>query len=178
MEVMLDLETLSVNPNAAILTIGAIKWNRRGPLLPMRELPQFYRRIELKSCVEVGREINEGTKKWWSEQSKEAQYEVFGHPDRIPLKQALEEFKEWYGFSTSVWANGDDFDCVILSESARACNVEVPWKFWQTRDVRTLYDLGNVKKRDLPNNGAHNALDDCYNQIIGVKRALKNLNLY
>ena len=177
MEVMLDIETLSTSPDAVILTLGAIKWNRRGELKPMSSMSKFYRRITLDSCLELGRKVDKDTKKWWDEQDADVRYEAFEHPDRIPLKQALEEFFRWYGSSRNVWSNGDDFDCVIVGESARACGLDVPWKFWQTRDVRTLYDLGNIRKSDLPNDLVHNALYDCYSQIVGVKKALENLNL-
>jgi len=174
---MLDLETYSVEPNAAILTIGAIKFSRSGPLQPKKKLSTFYRRVHLQSCINAGLHINQETVQWWSTQDKDALYEAVGNPDRIPLKQALEEFNVWFRGSYIVWANAPSFDCVILESAAKVCDVPVPWKFWNTRDCRTIFDLGKVRMKDLPVSTAHNAVDDCYRQIIGVKRALKNLEL-
>jgi len=37
-DVMLDIETLSTSNNALILTIGAIKWNRKGVIKKKHEL--------------------------------------------------------------------------------------------------------------------------------------------
>jgi hypothetical protein len=177
LEVMIDLETYSVEPNAVILTIGAIKFSRTGSVQAKKKLSTFYRRITLKSCKDVGLHTNPETVEWWSAQEKTAMYEAIGNPDRIPLKQALEEFNNWFRGSYIVWANSPSFDCVILESAAKACGSKIPWKFWNTRDCRTLFDLGNVRIKDLPIGIAHNAEDDCYRQIIGVKRALKNLGL-
>ena len=49
-EVMIDIETLSTRPNAVILTIGAIKFDRKGPLKKLEEMDQFYVRISKESC--------------------------------------------------------------------------------------------------------------------------------
>jgi len=176
-EIMLDIETASVRPNAAILTIGAIKFSRKGNLKPLDDLDTFYRKINLDSCKKLKMHIDPGTEAWWKRQSPEALEEAFGGKNRVSLKQALVELQQFFRGCDIVWANGDDFDCVIVGEACRLCGLEIPWKFWNTRDCRTVMDLGNVYTRDLPGDGAHHAVHDCYRQIIGVKRALKNLGL-
>lgn len=176
-EVMLDIETLSSRPNAVITVIGAIKFSRTGKLQPLEKLETFYRRINIQSCLHVGLQIDKNTLEWWNKQDKDAKYECIDNTDRVTLTEALNDFKTWFGNCEKIWGNGDDFDCTILDEAYTRTGIEKPWKFWNTRDVRTLFDLGCIRKYDLPNNNEHHALHDCYRQIVGVKKALKNLDL-
>ena len=176
-EVMLDLETLSTRPNAVILVIGAVKFTRKDNLQPLEKLDTFYKRITIHSCTKKGLRIDKNSLDWWKEQDKAIKYEAIDNPDRVSLEEALTEFKTWFGNCEKVWGNGDDFDCTILAKAYVRCNMEIPWKFWNTRDVRTLFDLGKVRKFDLPDINEHHALYDCYRQIVGVKRALKNLGM-
>lgn len=174
---MLDLETMSTDSFASILTLGAIKFKRGDPIIPLGNCDSFYRRITFESCQNAGLVSSKDTMDWWNNQSDEARYEAFGNPDRIPLKQALEEFTTWFKGSKKIWAHGDDFDCVILGNAFTKCRLSVPWKFWDTRDTRTIYDLGGVKMTDLPANNAHHALHDCHRQIVGLQLSLKKLKL-
>lgn len=176
-DIMLDLETLSVRPDAAIIIIGAIKFCRKGNILSLEDSDKFYRRITIESCKKAGLRIDNSTMKWWNEQAKDVRYEALENPDRVPLEQALQEFSIWMGNSTYVWGNGDDFDCTILGEAFSRCNMEIPWKFFLTRDCRTLFDLAGIKKADLPRGLEHHAIHDCYRQIVGVKNSLRRLSL-
>jgi exodeoxyribonuclease VIII len=184
-EVMVDLETLSVRPNAAILVIGAIKFNRGEKwkddfdIKDLDKLDFFYVRIKLDSCANAGLHIDPVTEKWWSEQDEESKYEALTNPFRVSLKEALMSFKEWFGYNhyTKIWGNGSSFDCTILGEAYKRCGMEIPWKFFNERDLRTVMDLGNVRMCDLPQYGKHNALYDCYRQIIGFQRSENNMQL-
>jgi len=178
-EVMIDLETLSTSSMAAILTIGAIKFTRDKSIPTLDKCDSFYRRINLDSCKTIGLECSDQTIKWWNNQSSEAKYEALENPDRILIKKALIEFSEWFGNTKIIWSHGDDFDCVIIGNAFSQCGLTVPWKFWNTRDTRTLYDIGNIKMSDLPQDNAHHALHDCHRQIIGIHKSLENLkNIY
>lgn len=175
-QVMVDIETLSLNPNALILTIGAVKFDRKSPVKRLSKADTFYRRITMSSCVDVGLDVDKSVADWWKTQSKEAFYEAIKHPDRVPILQALTEFTEWFGNSRLIWSNGDDFDCVILKEAYKACKMETPWKYWNTRDVRTILDVSNVRLEDMPPNAIpHHALHDAYRQVLAVQEAFKRL---
>ena len=195
-EVMMDLETLSIRPHAVILVIGAIKFNR-GETCPDKITEQelknkhdcFYVRIKIDSCVNIDLHIDPKTQKWWNEQEQSVKYEALENPDRVTINQALRLFKKWFGRAngvfdpncsstqTKIWGNGSSFDCSILGEAYKRCGMEVPWKFWLERDLRTIMDLGKVKACDLPQYQKHNALFDCYRQIIGFQRSEKNLGI-
>ena len=53
-----------------------------------------------------------------------------------------------------------------------------PWKFYNCRDTRTIYDYGKINlNNDVPCMTKHHALHDCWNQIYGVKLATIKLNI-
>jgi hypothetical protein len=52
----------------------------------------------------------------------------------------------------------------------------VPWQYWQIRDARTIYDLGDDSAK-TGNSSAHNALADSYYQAIAVQNIYKELNI-
>lgn len=172
---MIDLETLSVEPDAVVVTIGAIKFNRDEDLKALKDYDTFYIRVDPKSCEEIGCTVDPNTVAWWNKQSRVAQHEALHNTDRIPIRQALTQLSEWLNGSKIIWANSPSFDCVILETAYKKCGIDIPWKFWLTRDCRTLFDLAGIRKRDLPSNGEHHALNDCYTQLIGVSRALSIL---
>ena len=170
-EIMLDLETLSTKPNALILTIGAIKFNRNDKTKDINKLETFYVRITKDSCKKLDMDIDENTVKWWNQQTNEAKYEVFDNKDRIDIKDALIKLSLFLKSHSYIWANSPSFDCVILENAFNQCNLEIPWKFWNIRDCRTIYDIGNINlKRISKDTISHNALNDCYNQIIGIQK--------
>ncbi len=177
-DVMIDLETLSTNVNALVLTLGAIKFDRSGPPRSLKRLDTFYRRIEIQSCIDKGLHISQETKDWWDVQNKEARYEAFIHKDRLPLAQVLKEFSTWFKGSKYIWSHGATFDCVILEEAYKACNLEVPWMFWNTRDTRTLFDISGVNMKDFRVKVEHHALYDAFRQVLGMKTSLERLRLY
>lgn len=177
---MIDIETLSTSPNASILTIAVVKFARGGPLEKLEKMEKFYVRVSTESCRELNMHEDEDTKKWWDNQDKSIRWEAMENPEeRVSIHEALQKLTNFIGSCEAiVWGNGDDFDCVILNQAYQTCGLVTPWKFWNTRDVRTVFDLGGVTPWSLPDNQKHHPIHDCYRQIIGLKRAFKNINLY
>jgi hypothetical protein len=173
-DIMVDLETLSVRNNAIILTIGAIKFDRN-KILPksISDIPEekmFYKRIKISSCEKIGLHRDSETENWWKKQHPDAYKEAFGfETDRIDIKNALKDFSKWFGFSTYIWGNGSIFDITILSEAYLRCNLPVPWKFYNVRDLRTILDVCDIRHEDN-NTNKHNALYDCFFQIKDIQK--------
>lgn len=173
-EVMLDLETLSTRSNAVILVIAGVKFDRKDKHIPVENMDTFYRRVDIESCKAVGMDINQDTVKWWNSQEKKVRDEAF-NGDRFPLKQALREFTTWYGNAKTIWSQGATFDIPILAEAYARCNMSEPWKYYNGRDTRTIYDLAGINPWNLPKGDEHNALADCWRQIWGVKTSFQKL---
>ena len=174
-EIMIDIETLSTKTNSLILTIAAVKFNRNEYKTKISDLESFYVRINQDSCQKLGMDVDENTVKWWNQQSDQARHEVFENKDRLNIKEALTQLSLFINNHTHIWANSPSFDCVILENAYNKCKLEIPWKFWNFRDCRTIYDIGNINIKKISENTVkHNALNDCYNQIIGIQLFFKS----
>lgn len=181
---MLDLETLSTRPNAVILVICAVRFNRNHTYSEkideksLGTMETFYKRILIHSCLHLGLHVDKQTEDWWNQQDEDIMYEALLNPDRDSLPTVLKSFSKWFGSNPRmrIWGNGSSFDVTILGEAYRLCGIEPPWKYWNVRDLRTVVDLGKVYMNDLPQDGHHNAKYDCYRQIIAFQRAKKNIN--
>jgi DNA polymerase III epsilon subunit-like protein len=154
--VMIDLETLSQAKTAAVVSIGAVKFTDD------RIIDSFYVNISPQSTKDLGLHISTSTIEWWKTQKPEAYAAL--RQSRKDAHTALDEFIAWYG-NTSVptWANGPDFDLVILEHMMHKCEKKVPWEFWHARCFRTFKNL--FVDRSFKLEGvAHNALDDATHQ--------------
>ena len=175
-EVMLDIESLSTKTNASIMTIGAIKFNRHD----FKVKEKFYKRITKESNEHFNRHFDENTISWWHSQSEEAKKEIFENKDRINLSSALQELSIFCRGASKIWANGICFDINILESAYEACDLDVPWRFFNVRDVRTVYDLGRMnltvfKRQNKLDKQHHNALHDCITQLLCFEQAMENI---
>ncbi len=174
---MIDIETLGTNPNSCILTIGAIKFDRNKDISDLKNCETFYCRIDKDSCLSIGLDIDNDTLEWWKKQSKQSRYEALENTDRIKIKDALIELKKFIKNSKYIWANSPNFDCIILENAFKKCEIEIPWKFWILRDCRTVYDIGNTNLKSFIKETCHHSLIDCHNQILCLQKALKKIHL-
>ena len=181
-EVMIDIETLSTKNNACILTIGAIKFNRTNTTVkPLEELTNekktFYVRINRKSCLLLGMDVDVKTIEWWNTLPEEVRHEaIYNKENRMEIRRALTELSEFLIGVNLFWSQGS-FDYNILENAYKVCNMPLPWKYWQIRDSRTIFDFLNVDLKSIKIDGSnsHNALDDSYKQILGIKSCKKKI---
>ncbi|EJG9526381.1 3'-5' exoribonuclease [Escherichia coli] len=158
---MIDLETMGKNPDAPIISIGAIFFDPQTGDMG----PEFSKTIDLETAGGV---IDRDTIKWWLKQSREAQSAIM--TDEIPLDDALLQLREFIDensgeFFVQVWGNGANFDNTILRRSYERQEIPCPWRYYNDRDVRTIVELGKAMDFDaraaIPFEGErHNALDD------------------
>lgn len=158
---MIDLETMGKNPDAPIISIGAIFFDPQTGNMG----PEFSKTIDLETAGGV---IDRDTIKWWLKQSREAQSAIM--TDEIPLDDALLQLREFIDensgeFFVQVWGNGANFDNTILRRSYERQGIPCPWRYYNDRDVRTIVELGKAIDFDartaIPFEGErHNALDD------------------
>ncbi|EMK7531232.1 3'-5' exoribonuclease [Escherichia coli] len=158
---MIDLETMGKNPDAPIISIGAIFFDPQTGDMG----PEFSKTIDLETAGGV---IDRDTIKWWLKQSREAQSAIM--TDEIPLDDALLQLREFIDensgeFFVQVWGNGTNFDNTILRRSYERQGIPCPWRYYNDRDVRTIVELGKAIDFDartaIPFEGErHNVLDD------------------
>jgi len=165
---MIDLETMSTKPNAAIIQIGACTFDGQAAGI----------RVDLQSCVDAGLAVDASTIMWWMQQSDAARASVTS-PGASPLRQALEQFTAGLaalglGSAGEVWSYPASFDIVILESAYRAVGLLVPWKYNAVRCLRTLAALRPDIARVKPAL-AHDAVSDATAQAAWAKACLEGL---
>lgn len=152
--IMLDLETMGTGSNAAIIAIGAVRFD-------FQITDQFYEVVDLQSCVDAGLEIEAQSVLWWMKQSDQARRE-FERPG-VALVETLKMFADWIGSDALVWGNGAAFDNAVLANAYRKVGLKQPWDFWNDRCFRTVKAMYPWIK--MERSGVHhNALDDAKSQ--------------
>lgn len=176
--VMLDLETLGTRPGCAILAIGAVRF---GPELANGTQNPFYQVVSTPSCTHhYGLHIDPATLRWWEMQRSEARDVIKeAKACKIGLKTALANFTDYLAGmggvdSISLWGNGSDFDISILAACYHACDMPLPWRFWNNRCFRTLRNLAGMKKKPAAL-VKHHALEDAVDQAVEAVEILKKI---
>jgi len=154
--VMIDLETMGLNSNAAITAIGAVVIDPE----PDGSQKKFYTEICLVDNQINGRHIDANTILWWMRQEDSAR-EHLNSFKRIKFKEAIEGFDKFLTLevgATELWANGTSFDNAILADAYRQLGLS--WEFWKDRCYRTLKEMYPGVKKESFEGTKHNALDD------------------
>lgn len=177
-DLMIDLETLSTQPNAAIVSIGACMFD-----LTTGEIgAEYYQPISLKDHPGQGH-ISAETVTWWMRQPYDAR-QVFQDKGARSIADSLMEFTTFRQRhrAQTYWSNGASFDLVILRQAHMKNGFAgAIWNYWQERDVRTLVDLakrltGEDVTKTTPFDGEkHNALADAKHQARFISKAYRLL---
>jgi exodeoxyribonuclease VIII len=157
MHIMLDLETMGTRPDAPIVAIGAVAFDKDGITSP------FYEVIDLAWAVRDGATMSPETVIWWLKQPDEARAAITRRG--IEPKVALERFRRFVDLhgGDGMWGNGATFDNVILSETYLRLGMKAPWPFWTDRCYRTIKSV--FPAVEMERSGTHhNALDDARSQ--------------
>ena len=166
---MVDVETLSTRPDAVIIQLAAVKFGFAND-----SVDPFCVNCTIKSSVELGLSTTQDTIEWWKRQPREVLASVT--KDAKPIHTVIEQFNTFLGNDTKnlvFWANGSNFDFPVLESTYRALEQPVPWKYWNLRDVRTVYAVFGLDWKNYPRIGSyHNGLDDCLTQIKALKECL------
>ncbi len=189
LDVMIDLETMGLGPDGAVVSIGAAKFDPYekvpAPLgAPMPLAPTivntFKVNIDLQSALNAGLKVTASTLDFWAKQEPAARA-ALRDPEPIPLRDALREFRKFYEGTDHVWCNAPTFDFAILRNAYTAFAQPAPWHWRHERDQRTIMDLhsltfGHGVDQSVPwPTLLHDAKDDAMRQAVWLWRALKEL---
>jgi hypothetical protein len=162
---MLDLETMAKDSNAAIVSIGAVEFNMKTG----ETGKEFYVNVSLQSCLDIGLQVDGDTIMWWLRQSDAARQKLT-EGDVKNIQVALIEFSAFVesceGKHCEIWGNSARFDIGIIADAYKKCHLTNPWDFRQERDVRTLVSFHPIIKQMTKFVGTeHNSVHDCLHQI-------------
>lgn len=165
MNIVIDIESLSLAPNAVILSIGAVSESGECFYEELDWKAQTFRHVDPRTCL------------WWGQQPK----------DLCPLNgaallgDALMNLRDWLADWNKedlfIWARGPQFDIVVLEDAFAECCIEVPWKYKNIRDIRTALSLSSISQLFDPAT-KHNALSDAIADMKNLAvRGFVNFNL-
>lgn len=160
---MVDIETMGNESFSAITSIAAVEFNMNG-----ETGEEFYKAVKLQSSVDIGLVINPSTVMWWMQQNDEARNELVNiDKEGQDIAYVLSKFRDFNKDKNyQIWGNSARFDLGILQNAYNKLGHEIPWDFRKERCLRTLVSFAPKLKQNYHYEGtAHNALDDCYNQI-------------
>jgi exodeoxyribonuclease VIII len=170
--IMLDLETMGLGPNAAVIQIGARPFNMLNGKISSNGLLID---VDLYSSLMIGGEVDDDTVRWWRERGG---LKPEGPRRTMPLALSiLADFFGKYPTADLVWAQGPSFDIAVLEGYYGRMGRKTPWTFHRARDTRTVYQLARAQGWEKPREGetAHQALADCDQQIAHLCSALAAL---
>lgn len=178
--ISLDIETLSCRENAAIISIAAVPFNKRGQGQFIIDRPfdclgiadketgtrdPFYEVVNATTCALAGMHFEQDTVKFWSEQNDLAKAE-FSTRTALSIRDVMENFvnyivaiKEEFDVDVCIWCQGTDFEVPIVRNAIRTVLQikDVPWGHTQVRCART-WILELIEK-------LHGQLEDPYSVL-------------
>ena len=172
-DAMLDLETLGVTNNAVILTVGCVKFD---PFNTDEPHSPLYFAIDINEQQDKGRIVDNGTVEWWGKQSQAAQDAAMIEEGRVSMEDAAAQISKFMVGVNKVWAQGPLFDIAMLEDFYAMVGKTVPWQFYNIRDSRTVFDMGDDSAK-RGNGDAHNALADAFCQAQAVQQIYKQLGV-
>jgi len=172
--VMVDLETMGVRDDAAIISIGAVKFDPNSDEISDR----FYVRVDLESSILFGGKVDGGTVDWWLSDARSDARQALLADQPVDFASSLHGFCEWYGPAPlPLWGNGSDFDNVILRNAIKSVGLHVPWNHYHNRCHRTIKNLAPSIKPDFGVKTAHHALADAEVQAKQLQKIAAHLGI-
>lgn len=166
LDITLDFETCSLSPTAAVMSIGAVAWQRDNEKSPFYNLKDgstqdpssvFSCHIDLRSMFVNNFTFDGKTAEWWGAKSDKAKvsllsndsYELPCRPIEVAVKDLfewIEDFKKEHGNQdVYLWAQGSDFDIAILRNICYKLNINIPVHYTFFRDHRTfIYEAARL----------------------------------
>lgn len=164
--VVVDIETLSLRPDAAIISIAAVpfmldkesldnndKYGYTGvpafdemtkDISCPEEYAPFYETIDATSCAMTGLAFDMETVKFWSEMPDEAKSAIM-EKSRVSIRQALEDLVAYLenlkaqhkADELTIWVQGSDFDIPVLKSAMYKVLGLTPEALpWKHRNIR------------------------------------------
>lgn len=145
--IAIDIETLSTQPTAAIISIAARVFTFSDGALKDED-SKFSCLVNAASCAMAGMHFYMDTVLWWEQQSAAAKapYEAMSGQS-IPIRKALDNLTKFIDQIRAkspnnkilIWCQGTDFDIPILKHAYHKCLIwKEPWSHHELRDARTF----------------------------------------
>lgn len=184
-DVMIDIEALSTQLGAVVLTIGAVIFDPESDRIGQT----FAIRLPAQEQIDRGALVDIDTIQWWMDQSLEARQAAFHSPCAHSVPQGLGKFSRFLqripAEKLRLWSNGPAFDSAQLQllyarfREPLGLGNRWPVRYNADRDCRTIFSLAYpqggipVEEKGV----AHNALDDAIWQARAVQTCMQKLRV-
>lgn len=180
-DLMLDLETIGINPGVGLIQIAAVPFN-----VNTGEISKniFSMAINMQHQIDNGFNFDVSTLKWWKRTNNDLfeklskdkkTYNIVGKEFQSYFK-TLDNYK-----NIRVWGNSARFDIGLLQgwyRRAIGYDFQPFWNTWREMDVRSISALKPDIKSNMEFIGEkHNALDDCRHQIRYTSKIIQSLEI-
>ena len=187
--IMVDLETMSTQANALILSIGACCFYLSGEVKELPDSRVFYQVLNYEQQdKQYLTHVESRTREWWNNQPAEAKKVIpEAKNQNLGLTLGVQQFTDWLeafkldGYEPLIYGNGAAFDNAILKSLYDDLELPLPWSYKTDICYRTLkamhgykVDWSKVKRQGT----YHNALDDAKVQASVLKLMLEPEELY
>jgi hypothetical protein len=174
--VMWDVETLSTQPNALVLSIGAVCLDANLTPVLKRSWNVDYSSTD-KHIINQRFDLDLSTITWWMGQEEAARRKITSPDMRSTFRPeaicrqirdlCADNPDGWAG--VCVWGNGAAFDLPIMRHFMEVFDGPTPWKFFNEMCFRTMKALYSFVQKPIMNGVAHGALDDAVHQAEHLK---------
>lgn len=170
--VMIDLETMSTRPTAAVIALTVAMRDDVNPHISARTW-------RIDPTLALGH-VDEQTCNWWSEQNAEVKNFVWGG-NESPT-EVFSSVRSWiqangaYGEDVLYYGDPADFDFPIIRNQFFTAGIECPWEWSQQRCSRTMRkvmieDMG-IDFKESENPHPHHPYYDTVQQLNDLYRML------
>lgn len=158
--IIIDIETLGRRNDAAITQVGLVIADKNFNILN-----KFLIQVDPKAWLTCNRTFTGETLLWWMQQkntpvSNTSTHSVYSYKELIEKLKLI--FRMYNTSETLVWTKGS-MDLFCIKDLFEYFDMELPWEFWQPRDIRTAKEF--IEEWQTFENNNHNALDDALNQL-------------
>jgi exodeoxyribonuclease VIII len=174
---MIDIETLGVQDDCVILSIGAA-CNPNMSGLGLR----FEVNIDKDDSIANGFKAEQATLDWWNKQSDASKEATLNSDEGMDVVSALgclyyyiKDIKS-YHTNIKLWAKGN-FDFRILEYHYKTLGLNCPWTFRELYDYRTVANLFPDIPFIAPAT-AHIAIEDAKAQLKHLMTILEHIDEY
>lgn len=183
LHISIDIETMSSQSDAAVLSVGMCTFTAEGGI---EHRVEFH--ATLDAMQKAGRHINANTVMWWMQQSDEARKLLVSDRARTDIGEFCEKIGNWIepsgkrtkGRGIGMWAKGPNFDIAVMRSLFESQGMRFPIHYGREYCVRTALAFAKAAGwrdiLDMRPKVAHGALSDAEhqaNQVIAVMRRMK-----
>ena len=172
----LDIETLSVNKNAVVTSIGAVEFFPDGGIGD-----SFHEAMDAQVQIDNGRHVSISTLKFWAGEDQDIYRETL-RGTRHPV-HVIQQFRDWLDFQAPdnellVWVKGPHFDGAIIESLCEDFDIRCPVSYRQWQDVRTIENAAGYDEKAHVGSPDHNPLSDSIIQAAAVTDCLRRLGAW